>query len=426
MPRVLADVTPLRESADFRRLYAGQLVSYLGAQLTVVAVPFQVYGLTHSSFQVGLVSVAGLVPLVIGSLVGGAIVDGADRRRILLQMQVLLAATSVGLAVNAMAARPALWPIYLFTAAAAALSGVDRPARSAAVPNLVPRSQLAAAYALWQTLLQVGGVAGPALAGLLLGRFGLATVYWIDAVTFAAAFAAVMRMAPLPPEGGGTKASLGSMLDGLRYVKRDRVLQGVFVIDLDAMVFGLPRAVFPALALNVFGGGAVTYGLLSAAPGGGALVGALTTGWVANVRRQGRAVLVAVAVWGAAMAGVGLTRWLWLALVLLAVAGAADVISAVFRNTMLQTSIPDAIRGRMSAIQIAVVTGGPRLGDIESGAVASLAGAQASVVTGGLACAVGVALLAWRLPEFRRYDARPIAGDEGAYPATTLEPGPSS
>lgn len=401
--RVLADITPLRESPDFRRLYLGQLVSFVGTQLTVVAVPYQVFKLTDSTLQVGLVSLAQLVPLIVGSLIGGAAADSIDRRRLLLWMQVAMAVTTAGLAVNASLDKPQVWRIYVLTSVAAGFSGIDRPARSAAIPNVVERRSLPAAYALWQILLQVGTVIGPALAGLLLGRYGLASVYWLDVLTFAAAFAAVARMQPLPPHGGGTKAGVGSIVEGLRFVRGRRALVGVFAIDLNAMIFGLPRAVFPAMAERVFGGGAATYGLLNAAPGAGALLGAVTTGWVSHVHRQGLAVLVSVAVWGAAMAGFGLTSWLWLALLFLAVAGAADVISAVFRNTILQTSVPDSLRGRISSLQIAVVTGGPRLGDAEAGAVAALAGARFSVVSGGLACMAGVLLVARWLPQFTRY-----------------------
>ena len=401
--RVLADITPLRESPDFRRLYVGQLISFVGTQLTVVAVPYQVFQLTGSSLQVGLVSLAQLGPLIIGSLIGGAAADSVDRRKLLLWMQVVMAVTTAGLALNAMLDKPRVWPIYVLTALSAGFSGVDRPARSAAIPNIVERRSLPAAYALWQILLQVGTVVGPALAGVLLGQYGLGAVYWLDVLTFAGAFVAVARMQPLPPQGGGTKAGLASIVEGLRFLRGRRVLTGVFVIDLNAMIFGLPRALFPAMAERVFGGGAATYGLLNAAPGAGALLGALTTGWVSHVNRQGVAVLVSVAVWGAAMIGFGATSWLWLALLFLAVAGAADVISAVFRNTILQTTVPDSLRGRISSVQIAVVTGGPRLGDAEAGAVAALAGARFSVISGGVACVLGVLAVAKWLPEFTRY-----------------------
>jgi MFS family permease len=401
--RLLADVAPLRESPDFRRLYVGQMVSYVGTQLAMVAVPYQVFHLTHSSLQVGLVSLAELVPLVIGSLVGGAVADAVDRRRLLLGMQVLMATTSVGLAVNASLDRPAVWPIYVLSAAAAGLSGLDRPARSAAIPNVVPTRLLPAAYALWQVQMQVGGVVGPALGGLLIANVGLATVFWLDVVTFAAAFASLLRIRPLPPHGGGTKLGLASIAEGLRFVRSRRELIGVFAIDLDAMVFGLPRALFPAMAERVFGGGATTYGLLAAAPGAGALVAAVTTGWVSRVHRQGRAVLLAVAAWGTAMIVFGTTNWLPLALLMLGIAGGADVVSAVFRNTILQTSVSDALRGRVSSVQIAVVTGGPRLGDAEAGAVAALTNVRFSVVSGGVLCVLGVLAVARLLPEFSRY-----------------------
>ena len=405
MARLLADVTPLRRSRDFRLLFAAQFVSFLGSQLTVVAVAFQVFVLTGSSLQVGLVSLVQLPVLLAGSLVGGAVADSMDRRRLLLVMQVALVGTSVGLAVNASLEHPKVWPLYVLEAVAAGLSGFERTAHSAALPNVVDRSSLPAAYALWQLQAQLGMTAGPALAGLLLGGVGVAAVYWIDAATFLVASAAIVRMRPLPPEGGGTRASAASIAEGVRYLKGRRLLAAVFVIDLDAMVFGMPRALFPALGTGLYGGGAGTVGLLYAALGGGALIGSILTGWVSAIRRQGRAVLVAVAVWGLAVTLFGFVPWLGLALVLLAVAGAADVVSAVFRNTILQVSIPDALRGRMSSAHIAVVTGGPRLGDAEAGAVAAMAGPRVSVVSGGLACLLGVLAIARIYPELARYRA---------------------
>lgn len=402
-PRLLIDTSPLRESRDFRVLFGGQIVSFFGTQLTVVAVPFLVFQLTGSSLQVGLVSLAQLAPLVIGSLIGGAMADSVDRRRLLLWMQVVLAVTIAGLAVNASLDRPALWPLYVLPAVAAGFSGFDKPARNAAIPGLLPRRSLPAAYALWQVQYQVGFLLGPAVAGLLLAGFGVATVFWIDVATYVVAFFAVIRMRPLPPEGGGTPASAASVVEGMRFLRRRPVLVGTFAIDLNAMVFGMPRALFPALGTGLFNGGAQAVGLLYAAPGAGALLGSVLTGWVSRVEHQGRAVLVAVTIWGLAIAGFGLTSWLPLALALLALAGAADVISAVFRNTILQLSVPDSLRGRLSAIHIAVVTGGPRLGDAEAGAVAALAGPRVSVVSGGLACVAGVAVTAWLLPQFARY-----------------------
>ena len=400
--RVLSDLTPLRESGQYRLLYGGELLAVLGSQLTVVAVPLQVYLLTRSSLAVGLVGLAQLGPLLVCSLVGGAVADAVDRRRLLVWVQLARAALGVGLVTNALRPEPALWPLYVLTAAAAGLQAVDAPARTAAVPALVRRELLAAAAALHQILMQVGMVAGPALAGLLVARAGLAAAYAIEVVAFVLASLLAVALRPLPPGEGAARASVGSVKEGFRFLRGRRALQGTFLMDLNAMVFGMPRALFPALGTGVFGGGPGTVGLLYAAPGAGALLGALTAGWVGGVRRQGRAVLLAVAVWGAAITVFGLVSWLPLALVLLAVAGAADVISAVFRNAILQLTVPDGLRGRLSAIHIAVVTGGPRLGDAEAGAVAALAGARFSVVSGGLACLAGVALLAWRLPELDR------------------------
>jgi predicted MFS family arabinose efflux permease len=262
-------------------------------------------------------------------------------------------------------------------------------------------NDLAAAYALWQVQLQVGTVVGPALAGVILSGVGLSAVYWLDVATFLVSFASVLGISRQPPSEGSHPAIWHSIREGFAYVRGRQVIQGVYLLDLNAMVFGMPRALFPAIGIDVFHGGARTVGLLYAAPGAGALVGALTTGWVSRIRRQGQAVIVAVIIWGAAITGFGLTEVLWVALVLLAVAGWADVVSAVFRNTILQTAVPDRLRGRLSAVQIAVVQGGPRLGDLESGAVAEAFGATFSVVSGGIACMAGAVVLSALLPGFR-------------------------
>jgi MFS family permease len=407
--RLLADITPLRESRQYRRLFLGEGFALFGTQITVVAVPLQVYLLTHSSLAVGLVGLAQLGPLLLCSLVGGAIVDAVDRRTLMIWVQLARGLLSAGLAVNALAPHPALWPLYVLTAASAGLSSVDGPARMAVVPALVRRDMVSAAAALHQILNQVGQVAGPAAAGLIVAKLNFETAYAIDFATFTTATLLAARLRRLPPGEGATRAGAASIWEGLRFLRGRRALQGNFVIDLNAMVFGMPRALFPALGTGLFGGGPATVGLLYAAPGAGALVGALLAGWVGRVRRQGRAVLVAVAAWGAAITVFGLAAWLPLAMVLLAIAGAADVFSAVFRNTILQLTVPDGLRGRLSAIHIAVVSGGPRLGDAESGGVAALAGPQFSVVSGGLACLVGVALIAWRIPELDRVAIAPVA-----------------
>jgi MFS family permease len=401
---ILADVGPLRRHRSFRRLWVGQLVSGFGSQLTIVAVAYQAYELTHSTLIVGLVSLAQLGPLLVGSLVGGSLVDAKDRRKVLLVTQVVLGSTSLGLAVNAGLAHPALWPLFVLTAAGAAVSGVDWPGRKAALPMLVSVEDLPAALAIQQVGYQGAAVAGPALAGLLIARLGLSWVYSIDVASFGAALIAVAVLPSLVPTGGGRPAGLASIREGLRYLRHERLLASTFWIDLDAMVFGLPRALFPALGTGLYGGGAAVVGLLYAAPAAGAFVGALLTGWVSSVRRQGRAVVIAVLAWGTAVALFGLVPVLWFGLVMLGVAGAADVISAVFRNAILQTTVPEQLQGRLSGTFIAVVTGGPRLGDAEAGAAAALAGPQVAAWSGGVACVVGAVALAWRAPQLWRYD----------------------
>ena len=409
MPRVFADLSPLRRHRSFRRLWFGQVVSGLGSQLTIVGIAFQTYRMTHSSFAVGLVSLVQLGPLLVGSLWGGSVVDAHDRRRVLIITQLVLGATSLGLAVNAALPHPMLWPVFACTAASAAFQGVDMPARKAALPMIVPLAEIPAALALQQILFQLAAVVGPAVAGVLIARTSLTVVFGSDVASFAAALIAVVMLPPLVPSGGGTKAGWRSIAEGMRYLRGQRLLASTFTIDIDAMVFGMPRALFPALGTGLFGGGAGTVGLLYAAPAGGALIGALLTGWVAGVRRQGRAVIVAVVAWGISIALFGLIPVLWIGLGLLAVAGAADVVSAVFRNAILQTTVPDHLQGRLAGVFTAVVAGGPRLGDAEAGTVAAVAGVQASVVSGGLACVAGVGLLVWRVPELWRHDAYPAA-----------------
>jgi MFS family permease len=421
--RVLADLSPLRESREFRLMFSGQVASYLGRQFTVVAIPIQVFSITHSSLAVGLVGLASLPPLIGFSLAGGALSDAVDRRRMLLGVQVLLAATSTALALNAGAGHPALWPLYAFGALSAGFSGADMQTRNAIAPRLVGRESFPAAAALTQIVWQLGMVAGPILAGFVIANVSLAAAYWIDVGSFAVAFVTALAMRPLPPEGGGTRAGLASIVEGLRFLKGKRVLVSTFVIDIDAMVFGMPTALFPALGTTVFGGGPQTIAFLYAAPGAGALLGSLFSGWVGRVRRQGLAVVVAVILWGLAIAAFGVAPWLPLALVLLAVAGAADVVSAVFRNTILQLSVPDAFRGRLSGVHIAVVAGGPRLGDAEAGAVAALTTPRISVVSGGLACIAGALVLLRLVPEFARYDASdaPIYSADVPIPGTKGE-----
>jgi MFS family permease len=416
--RLFIDLTPLRRSRDFRWLIGGELLSVLGTQLTTVAVPYQIYRLTHSSLDVGLVSLFQLFPLIAGSLLGGSVVDAMDRRRLLMMAQVLPALCSAGLAINTDLGT-SLWPLFVLPAVSAGFSPLDNAARSAIVPRLVRRSELSTANAMFQSLFQFGLVVGPAVAGLLLAGAGIRFVYWMDVASFGSALFGAFMLSPQPPLGATVhRAGFRSIIEGLSFVRGRQNIQGAYLIDINAMVFGMPRALFPALAIKLFGGGAATLGLLYAAPGAGALIGALTTGWVSRIQRQGRAVILAVIAWGAAITAFGLVHWLPAALVLLAAAGCADVISAVFRSTIVQLAVPDALRGRLAGLQIAVVTGGPRIGDLEAGAVATGFGDTFSVVSGGLACIVGALVLARLLPGFRQQRMEPAHHDPAESPKT--------
>lgn len=373
----------------------------IGNQLTVVAVPYQIYRITHSSLDVGLASFAQLGPLLIGSLIGGNLADSFDKRRLLIATQILLASTSIGLALNSQS-HAMIWPLFVCSACQAGFSGIDSPTTTSLSVRLIDRDTLVSANALWQILFNIGQVVGPSVAGLLLVKFSISVVYWIDVSTFGVSLIAVLAMRVERETSTGRKQALNltEMFGGLRYLKGNHPLQGIFLADMDAMVLGFPRALFPAMGIVQFHGGAGAVGLLYAAPGAGALAGAMLTGWVSRVRHAGRAVLLAVGGFGIAMTLFGLTRSLVLALLLLAIAGAFDMFSAVFRGAILQLKTPREILGRMQGVQIAVVTGGPRLGDLEHGAVASLVGTPIAAFSGGLGCIFGVLTLARLLPGF--------------------------
>jgi MFS family permease len=405
--KILVDITPLRQSRDFRLLFTGQLISMLGAQLTVVAIPYQVFRLTHSSLQVGAVSLAQLFPFIAGALLAGPLGDALDRRRIMLWTVAAMSLTSAALALNASLHHSSLLAIYLISALASAFNGFSNTARMASVPGLVERRHISAAAAMMQISFQVGTVVGPALSGLLLG-LGLPLVFGIDAATYVVALICTFMMIPIPPAEGPGLKPWESAKEGIRYLRSRQALQGVYIIDVNAMVFGMPRALFPAMAGAVFGGGTITLGFLYAAPGIGALIGAVTTGWTARLKRQGWDVILAVVAWGVAIAVFGLVHTLWVALIMLGIAGWADVISAVLRNTILQTSIPDRFQSRMSSIQMAVVQGGPRLGDMESGGVATATSVEFSVVSGGLVCIAGAVVIGLLMPHFRNHVAGEI------------------
>jgi len=402
VPRFVLDIEPLKKYRNFRRLWAGQVVSGMGSQLTLVAVSFQAYRLTRSTFVVGMVGLAQLLPLLAGALWGGSLADAMDRRKVLVMTQVAMAAAVGGLVMNASMSHAAVWPLFICTAATAGFQGVDWPARRAALPMIVDESDVTAAIALQTTIQSLAFVAGPALAGVLIATIGLSAVYGVDVATYAVALVAALLLPALVPSGGGTPMGLRSMTEGFRHLRREKLLSATYWIDLNAMIFGMPRAVFPALGTGLFGGGAGVVGLLYAAPGAGALLGSLFTGWCGRVRRQGRAIAACVVVWGTTIALFGVVPVLWIGLTLLALAGAADVVSAIFRQAVQQRAVPDHLQGRLSGTFFAVVAGGPRLGDAEAGLAASVGGPQFAVWSGGLACVVGVGVLLWRTPELWR------------------------
>jgi len=414
--RALAiDLTPLRESRDLRLLVAGNVATGLGTQAALVALPYQLYLETGSAFLTGLLGAVELVPLVTMALLGGAIADRTDRRRLLLLDQVALVLCSAALAALAFAGHPPVALLYLLGGLLAGFGAVQSVARSAILPNLVSADRLRSALALSFGLYQLTFVVGPALAGVVIAALGVGAAYALNAASCLAMVSALVAMAPQPPQRDGeTLPMLRSIKQGLRFVSGNQALMGSFAIDLVAMTFGMPRALFPVLALSVYHAGAEGTGVLYAAVSAGATVAALTTGWLPHARRLGLITVWAVVVWGLSIALAGLAGSLAVAALCLAAAGAADSVSAVCRTTINQTVTPDEMRGRMSSVFSLVVTSGPRLGDVEAGTVAGLAGPRVSVVSGGLGCLVGVAIICALFPALLRYDAeRAVGGVSG-------------
>ncbi|MEU6661131.1 MFS transporter [Streptomyces sp. NPDC046821] len=405
--RILADLTPLRISVDYRRLWVGNTVSWTGQAMTALAVSLQVYDITHSSFSVGLVGLFSLVPLVVFGLYGGAIADTVDRRKLGLYSACGSCALSVALAVAALAGYHRVWLLYGVVALQAVCGALNSPARTSMIPRLLPPEHLPAANALNSMTTTSGTLVGPMLGGLVVGVWGYQTAYLIDAVAFSAALYAMWRLpAMLPDTPDGQRRKRASVVDGLRFLAGRPNLRMTFFTDMCAMVLAHPRALFPAVALLWYGGDARTTGLLVAAPAVGALLGGVFSGWLGHVHRHGLAIVLAVCSWGLAIAVFGLTRNLWLGLVFLALAGCADTVSMVFRGTMLQVAAPDEMRGRLQGVFIVVVAGGPRLGDFIAGTVADLSSPTVAITGGGVACVAGVLLLAARSRRFLRYDGR--------------------
>jgi ENTS family enterobactin (siderophore) exporter len=427
---LLLDVTPLRTPA-YRRLWLGMAATGVGTQLTLVAVGLQVYDLTGSTVAVGLVGLVTLVPLVTVGILGGSVVDAVDRRRVIVLSTVATFLLALAFAAQAAVGLEDVWLLYLLAAAQSGLFGLTNPARSASVPRLLPVDQLPAANALTSLSFGITMAAGPVLAGVLVAEAGFAAAYGADAVLVGAAVLTLRGLPAMAPDGPVRPAGLASVVEGFRFLGTRPNVRLTFLVDLAAMVLAMPRVLLPAVAVLAVGGGAVTVGLLAACFALGTAAAGLLSGPLGSIRHQGRAVVVAIVVYGAAVAAFGVfvaispgpgeggspaglteaelsdAAWtLWPLAGCLMVAGAADAVSAVFRMTILQAATPDALRGRLQGVFTAVVAGGPRLGDVVLGTVAGLATEAVAATGGGLACIVVVVVLAASHRGFLRYDAR--------------------
>jgi MFS family permease len=409
---VAIDAGLLRRRRDFGLLVLGQTISEAGSMATFVAVPFQVYQLTGSSLAVGLLGVAEFVPVIVLALVGGALADAFDRRRLVQIAEVGAALVAGALLVNSVLPDPQLWVLYVCSSFMAAFTAIRRPPLDALIPRLVERDELKAASAIQFGMHNLATISGPALGGVLIAAAGLGVTYGIDVVSFALSLVVLTMMRTPPPPADAEPPSLRTIGEGVRYAWSRQELVGTYLVDMNAMFFGMPMALFPAIAKRY--GGAEVLGLLYAAPSVGSIVVTLTSGWSARVHRHGRAVAFGAAAWGAAIVGFGFADALWLALACLAIAGGMDTISGIFRSAMWNETIPDHLRGRLAGVEMISWSSGPLLGDAEAGVVAALASVRASVVAGGVACIAGTVALVLALPRFWAYDSRADAAGTGA------------
>ncbi|MFI6501920.1 MFS transporter [Nonomuraea typhae] len=400
--RYLVDTRPL-ETPAYRRLWFGQAVSHVGMAVTVVAASQQVWVLTESSLWVGFLSLANLIPLVVFGLWGGAVADVMDRRKLLIIGSLIAWTSTLLILLQALLDLRSVHLLLGLMAVNATGFAITSPTRGAIIPRILPAERVPAANALQSLVYSVGAVAGPMIGGVMLASAGFAAAYAVDAVLFSAGLYAALRLPALPPTGGVAKPGAKVVLEGLRYILVTPVLLMSFVVDIIAMVFALPRALFPELAATRFGGDEVVLGWLNSAMAIGSVTGALFSGRVTRVTRQGLALTLVIAVWGMSVVAAGLVHSLWLVVAFLAVGGAADVISSVWRQSILQLHAPDEMRGRMQGVFMVVVAGGPRLGDLRAGATATVFGLTGAWVGGGLACAVAVLIVGLAVPSFRNY-----------------------
>ncbi len=404
--RIGPDTRPLSIPA-YRRLFLGQVTTVIGAMLTTVAVQQQIFDITQSSAWVGIASLVALVPLVTFGLLGGAIADTYDRRKLLMITSVGIAATSIGLWLAALSQAESVWVVLILLAVQQGFFAVNQPTRSAIIPRIVPTDMVPAANALGMTVFSLGVIVGPLLVGLLIPVVGLPWLYFLDALTLVAILYAVVKLPPIPPLG--EHRGRAKVLDGIAYLRLKPLLLMTFVVDIIAMVCGMPRALFPQMAQETFGGppgGGLALGLLNAGLAVGSLIGGLTGGWIHRVYRQGIAIIAAILIWGLSMALFGTTSVLWLAVLYLAIGGWADLVSAVYRSTILQVNATDQMRGRMQGVFTVVVAGGPRLADLVHGVLADATSTSFAVIAGGVATIVLTLLAALLGRSLWRYDTR--------------------
>jgi MFS family permease len=417
---MLLDLTPLRRHRDFRWLFVGQLVSFFGSMLTYVAVPYQVFELTGSNLVVGLLGTAQLVPLLLFGLWGGAYADAMDRRRLLIGAEVLLALVSLGLALNARAAHPSVAAIFVLTAAMSAINGFHRPTLEAMSPRLVDRDELPATAALTSLRGSLGAVAGPAMGGLCIARLGAGGTYLIDVATFVVSLGALSAMAAMPPSPEAAKPGVRSIVEGLDYARRRPELLGTYIVDIVAMTFAMPTALFPAMAQPW--GGATAAGWLFSGMSIGSVAMTLLSGWTKRVARRGAAVVIAAALWGVAIVTLGHAPNLAVAVLCLVLAGAADMLSGLFRMTIWNETIPTHLRGRLAGVEMISYMTGPLLGNARAGWMATMGSVHFSIVAGGSICVAGVLLCIPLLPSFWRY--RPAPSPEAPAPPPPEAPAP--
>ncbi|MFJ3159274.1 MFS transporter [Streptomyces kanasensis] len=406
---VLPDLSPWRSSRDFRLLWVQGLVAYFGSFTAMVALPLQIKDLTDSPLAVGAMGAVELVPLVVCGLYGGALADAVDRRRVILATEAVLGLLALVLLLNALAPRPMLWPLYVVAAGVSAMAGLQRPALDSLIARIVPHDQLPASAALNALRWQLGAIAGPALAGLVVAYAGHGAAYATTVCCFAVSVLLCLRLSPAPPARGSAKPSLRGIAEGARYAWSRPVLLGTYAVDLAAMLLAFPHTLFPFLADEL--DAEWSLGLMYAAGSVGSVLLSLTSGWTSRVRRHGLMVVVGAAGWGLAVAAAGWLENVWLVLLALAFAGAGDMLSGLGRSTIWNQTIPDELRGRLAGIEVLSYSVGPQLGQVRAGAMAGWTGTRPAVWGGGVACVAAVALLAAALPKLVTYDA---ATDEDA------------